>query len=169
MKFKRLLALLLIAVLAFSLAACGGDNNDNSDSGSKKEESKTVDGKYWLYSMAAEGETVGYETIKLIGMDSSYLEIKGDKFVLALTGEEAGEGTHDAKKKQLISPDGEAITYTVDGEKVSFTIEGSKLEFVKDGSSLLTPSDASKDGASVDGAVCGNYVLVGEGYSEGNY
>ena len=166
MKTTKIIAIIMSILFVFSLSACGNDQNKSEDSSEVK---VTVDGKYLLYSIEADGETVEYETLKFIGMDKAYLEINGDKFTMDLGDEDRTEGTHNKREKKLIGPDSDAITYIIEGEKIIIEADGSKMIFAKEGSELFANNGESSNVMSADGDVCGTYVLVGEGYSAGNY
>ena len=140
---KKVLALLLVAVMAFSLFACGEEakDKDNSKDNSKEEskvEDKTLSGKFMLYSMSEEGETFDYATLKELGFTNSYIEFTKDgKYILSLFGEDPQGGTYDSEKKILNDEENSGATYSVDGEKVTITADTVKMVFVKEGSALL--------------------------------
>ena len=81
MKFNKIITILMAILLTFALCACGGESesSDDSSTNTSTDSSDVADGlsgKFMLYSMTAEGTTMDYETLKMIGMDAAYLEIK---------------------------------------------------------------------------------------------
>lgn len=121
MKTTRILSLVLVIIMMFSLTACGNK----------------LDGKYMLYSMEAEGETIELSTLKLLSMDKTYIEFNDGEFTMELSGEDAVKGEVDEKEEILIGPEGAEIKYTLEDEKFILEIEGSKLVFVPEDSDLL--------------------------------
>lgn len=121
MKTTRILSLVLVIIMMFSLTACGNK----------------LEGKYMLYSMEAEGETIGLETLKLFGLSDSYIEFEDDEFKLSLAGESSEKGEVDTKNNELIGPDGDKVSYTLEDDKFIIEVDGEKMTFVKEDSDLL--------------------------------
>ena len=124
MKMKKVLALLLIAVMVFALTACSGGGGGKADKPSPV-------GTFTLSGMSEDGEETSQEDLDLLaslGL-SVTMEIKEDGTgVLNLFGEEM-EFTWDADN---IIVEGEKQPYTFDGTTFTMESDGTSMTFTKD-------------------------------------
>ena len=115
---RKLLTLILITVMVFSLAACKG---------SGKSKPSPV-GTYNISALVEDGEETTAEELEILkemGLDIS-LELKEDKTgTIQLFGEEI-EITWD---NDYINLEGESIPYTFDGTDLVIEQEDSKMVF----------------------------------------
>ena len=118
---KRIIALTLICLLAFTLVACGnGGGNKLSPVGT-----------YSLTSMTQDGEATSQEDLDLfnsLGLKISLEILENKTGKLTLLGEEL-DITWDDK---YIIIDGEKTPYTFDGTILSIEQDGTGLTFTKD-------------------------------------
>ena len=124
MKAKKMVALLLIAVLVFALTACSGGGGGAASKPSPV-------GTYTLSGMEEDGEATSQEDLDLLaslGLTVT-LDIKEDGTgSINLFGEEM-EFTWD---EDNIIVDGEKQAYTFDGTTFTMENEGTKMSFTKD-------------------------------------
>ncbi|MFV0401222.1 MAG: hypothetical protein ACK5LX_11470 [Oscillospiraceae bacterium] len=124
---KKVVSILLVAVLVFSFAACSGGTSGGSSG---------VEGKWKLDSMNMGGVSVTADGSADLGVDFSGFELEfksGGKFSMSMEGESAdGTYTNDGNAYTLTS-DGESISGTLSDDGKEFTIEeeGVSLVFVK--------------------------------------
>ena len=106
---RRVMAMILLCVMAFSLVSCGGSSGG----------SNAFVGTWKIESMEAQGMTVGKEMLATFGMSDWTLDITADnKVTMNIMGESQ---TIDGKL------DGDKLTVTQDGESISFVIQDGKL------------------------------------------
>lgn len=121
--FKKILAVLMIAVLAFGLVACGGGGG-----GANK---PSPVGTYTLTGMTEDGEETSQEDLELmasLGLTVT-MEFKDDNTgALTLFGE-AMEFTWDDSN---ITMEGESVPYTFDGTTLTLEQDGTSMTFTKD-------------------------------------
>ncbi|MBR0091864.1 MAG: hypothetical protein IJP92_09205 [Lachnospiraceae bacterium] len=107
---KRLMAMILLCVMAFSLVSCGGSSGGAS----------AFKGTWKLESVEAEGMSVGKEMLSSLGMDNWSVEISSDsKVKMNIMGETSPEIEGKV--------DGNTLTVSEGGETFSFVIEDGKL------------------------------------------
>ena len=114
---KKLMAIVLVLVMALSICACGSKSNDA--------------GKYIFSSMESEGQVYNAEDLSALGLDggSMYIELRTDgTAVISLLGETM-EGTW---KPGSITIDGDTEEYTIDGKMLTLANEGEKISFEKE-------------------------------------
>ena len=108
---ERLMAMILLCVMAFGLVACGGSSGSSGGS--------AFAGKWTIESMSAEGMEFGKEMLDSLGMGDWSLEITEDGKVTAnMMGE-----SHTSEGKI----DGNKLSITEDGMTMDMIIEGGKL------------------------------------------
>lgn len=117
----RVFSLLLVVVLAFSLAACGGsDSND-------------LTGTTWALSGGSqEGVTVDKATLEsILGGEMTYSFEKDGKATMALAGVSV-EGTWSQDGDTVtMEAQGQSFTLTIDGDKLLMDQSGVTVEFTK--------------------------------------
>lgn len=107
----KVVTLLMALVMAFSLAACGNSDKDNS---------VELAGTTWALSGGSQGgTTVDKATLEsLLGGEMTYTFSEDGKVTLALSGAEV-EGTY--------TQDGNSVSLDIQGETGTMTIDGDKL------------------------------------------
>lgn len=118
---KKLVSILMVAMLVLSLAACGGSKSSAA-------------GSYKFKSMTAEGQTVTAEQLEALGQDLEgfKLELKSNgEFAITVEAKtETGTWKEDGKKISL-TMDGETVEAALDGNTVTFGMDGVELAFEK--------------------------------------
>ena len=123
MKRKKLVSLLLVALMVFTLVACS-----SSGGGSGAANKPSPVGKYVLTGMEENGEATSQEDLDLLkslGLTVT-MEIKEDGTGSMDLFGEALEFTWDADNIIL---EGEKQAYTFDGSKFTIENDGTKMEF----------------------------------------
>lgn len=110
---KKILALLLAAIMLLSLTACGSGSDDRDDEESEMEKRA---GTYVLESMSADGETVDAEDL---GMEA-YLELKKNG---TGTMTMMGESTEVEWDEDSITVEGEKADLDFRGSRATITVE----------------------------------------------
>lgn len=106
---RRVMAMILLCVMAFSLVSCGGSSGG----------ANAFVGSWKVESMSAEGMEFGKEMLDSLGMGDWTLDITADnKVTMNIMGQSE---TIDGKM------DGDKLTVTQDGESISFVIQDGKL------------------------------------------
>ena len=107
---RRVMAMILLCVMAFSLVSCGGSSSGGASA---------FVGTWTIESMSAEGMEFGKEMLDSLGMGDWTLDITADnKVTMNILGQSE---TIDGKM------DGDKLTVTQDGESISFVIQDGKL------------------------------------------
>ncbi len=146
---KKLLGLIVIMMMAFSLAACGVSDEEHEiltspvppeeDEPVAEEDaaSDSLAGMYLLSSVDFQGDTMAYADLVSFGMaDGSYLQLNDDgSGIFGLAGEAAENISYDSATMEVTDATGETITMTKEGDTIilnlpdassfSFTLEGS--------------------------------------------
>ena len=118
---KRVLIVLAVVMLMFSMAACKGGNGESD-----------VIGKWELTKMSEEGMEVDKETLKSMGMTMTVELKEGGKAVVSVSGEEDEEVNWEKKDGNvIIDGEGDKMEFKVDGKTMSGEREGLKIEFEK--------------------------------------
>lgn len=119
---KKLLSLLLVVVLTFSLVGCGNSNS-----------AKDLAGNYKAVSVKANGQEVDLSTLESAGMSVSLtieedgngtMEFSGQKIELVFDAD-------DMKVKSKDDKDG-VLDFTFENDKLSFGYEGTEFSFEKE-------------------------------------
>ncbi len=125
MKMKRIVALLMIAIMVFALTACSGGGGGGSSKPSPV-------GKYTLSGMSENGEATSEEDLKLL-----------ESLGLTVTMEIKEDGTG------VLDLFGETMDFTwdddnliVDGEKQAYTFDGTTFTMESDETSMTFTKDA---------------------------
>ena len=119
---KKLVALLLAAVMVFSLTACGGSGNP-------------AVGKYGLEKMSAGGMEFTADDLESL---MSLAGVEGKFLVVELT--EDGKFIMTSEVDESMNTEG---TYTIDGNTITITAEGSDISGTIDGDTITLTDEAS--------------------------
>ena len=105
---KRVMAMLLLCVMAFSLVACGGSSGGSAFAGEWK-----------IESMEAEGMKIEKDMLSMMGMDDITMKITEDgKVTMNMLGEEETiQGKVDGNKL-VLEQDGEVVNLVLNGGKL---------------------------------------------------
>lgn len=101
-------------------------------------EDEDIVGKYFLYEIESGEEYIDYETIKEIGYDSAYIELKEDgTFFMEFPEVDPEEGTYDAETMILTDSIGDEIEFDVFAGMLFIDIDEDSFTFVIEGDILL--------------------------------
>ena len=141
---KKLVSVLLIAAMVFSLAACGGGGASSGTSGGTSEESNPTEN-------VLAGKTYEYVSMQSDGKDVEIPEgIKGRKLTFKDDGSFVLTGYRDEEHKFTVKD--MTGTYTVEGDSLTMTINQTPDSIVYDDEEL-NASNEDMEESSTDHAI----------------
>ncbi len=126
---KKFISLVLIAMMMFTMSACGSSDTSNEDA---------LEGLYLVSNVVMFGEEMNYADLVYFEMaEGTYLEFYGDNTAkLALIGEDAIDLEVDFASKTLTDMNDESINFELDGDSITLTSdEMESMTFTLEGSS----------------------------------